>query len=94
MGSLTGLLKARGIEISGSDRALYPPMSTALEGWGIDVAEGFHPDHVLTRRPDLVVIGNAVRGDNPEALAAIEAGLPTPRFPMRSSISPWRRNTA
>ena len=80
MGSLAGLLKARGLEISGSDRALYPPMSTALAGWGIDVAEGFHPDHVLRRRPDLVVIGNAVRGDNPEALAAIEAGLPYASF--------------
>ena len=80
MGSLAGLLKARGLEITGSDRALYPPMSTALAGWGIDVVEGFHPDNVLRRRPDLVVIGNAVRDDNPEALAAIEAGLPYASF--------------
>ena len=80
MGSLAGLLKARGLEITGSDRALYPPMSTALAGWGIDVVEGFHPDNVLRRHPDLVVIGNAVRGDNPEALAAIEAGLPYASF--------------
>jgi len=58
MGSLAGLLRARGLEITGSDRALYPPMSTALARWGIDVIEGFRPENVLSRRPDLVVIGN------------------------------------
>ena len=41
MGSLAGLLKARGWEVTGSDRALYPPMSTALSSWSIPVAEGF-----------------------------------------------------
>jgi len=80
MGSLAGLLKARGIRVTGSDKALYPPMSTALEGWGIDVVEGFRPENVLERRPDLVVIGNAVRRDNPEAQAAIDAGLPYRSF--------------
>jgi UDP-N-acetylmuramate: L-alanyl-gamma-D-glutamyl-meso-diaminopimelate ligase len=80
MGSLAGLVKARGIEVTGSDKALYPPMSTALEGWGIPVEEGFSPAHVLDRRPDLVVIGNAVRRDNPEAQAAIDAGLPYRSF--------------
>ena len=81
MGSLAGLVKARGIEVTGSDRALYPPMSTALEGWGIPVTEGFAAENVLARRPDLVVIGNAVRPDNPEARAAIEAGLLYRSFP-------------
>jgi UDP-N-acetylmuramate: L-alanyl-gamma-D-glutamyl-meso-diaminopimelate ligase len=80
MGSLAGLVKARGLEVTGSDKALYPPMSTALEGWGIDVVEGFRPENVLERRPDLVVIGNAVRADNPEAQAAIDAGLPYRSF--------------
>jgi UDP-N-acetylmuramate: L-alanyl-gamma-D-glutamyl-meso-diaminopimelate ligase len=76
MGSLAGLLKARGIRVTGSDRALYPPMSTALERWQIPVHEGFDPEHVLGEKPDLVVIGNAVRPDNPEARAAIDAGIP------------------
>jgi UDP-N-acetylmuramate: L-alanyl-gamma-D-glutamyl-meso-diaminopimelate ligase len=81
MGSLAGLLKRRGLEVTGSDGVLYPPMSDALRAWGIPVFEGFHPDHVLGRRPDLVVIGNAVRPDNPEARAAIDAGLPHRSFP-------------
>ncbi|MCS5636054.1 MAG: UDP-N-acetylmuramate--L-alanine ligase [Myxococcota bacterium] len=81
MGSLAGLLRARGVEVTGSDRALYPPMSTALKTWGIEAIEGFRSENVLANPPDLVVIGNAVRDDNPEALAAIEAGLPYKSFP-------------
>ena len=80
MGSLAGLLKARGILVTGSDKKLYPPMSTALEDWGIDVVEGFAAQNVLGRRPDLVVIGNAVRPDNEEAIAVIESGLPFRSF--------------
>jgi UDP-N-acetylmuramate: L-alanyl-gamma-D-glutamyl-meso-diaminopimelate ligase len=81
MGSLAGLLKSRGLEVTGSDSDVYPPMSTALEAWGIPVAKGFRPENVMERRPDLVVIGNAVRADNPEARAAIDAGLPYLSFP-------------
>jgi UDP-N-acetylmuramate: L-alanyl-gamma-D-glutamyl-meso-diaminopimelate ligase len=80
MGSLAGLLKARGLHVTGSDKKLYPPMSTALADWGIDVVEGFSPENVLAERPDLVVIGNAVRPDNPEAIAAIDSGLPYRSF--------------
>jgi UDP-N-acetylmuramate: L-alanyl-gamma-D-glutamyl-meso-diaminopimelate ligase len=80
MGSLAGLLKARGIRVTGSDKQLYPPMSTALADWGIEVVTGFAPENVLADAPDLVVIGNAVRADNPEAIAAIDAGLPYRSF--------------
>jgi UDP-N-acetylmuramate: L-alanyl-gamma-D-glutamyl-meso-diaminopimelate ligase len=75
MGSLAGLLGTRGLKITGSDQALYPPMSTALEGWGIEVDEGFRAENIRERRPDLVVIGNAVRPENPEAREAIDSGL-------------------
>ena len=75
MGSLAGLLKSRGHTVTGSDEGVYPPMSTFLERLGIPVTIGFTPQNVLTRRPDLVVVGNAVRTDNSEARAAIAAGL-------------------
>ncbi|MCC6642313.1 MAG: UDP-N-acetylmuramate dehydrogenase [Deltaproteobacteria bacterium] len=81
MGSLAGLLEARGIEVTGSDENVYPPMSTELERRGIPVAMGFRAENVLARRPDLVVIGNAVRPSNPEARAAIEAGIAYRSFP-------------
>ncbi len=73
MGSLAGLLKARGFLVTGSDDELYPPMSTALEDWGIPVFSGFSADHLESDagQPDCVVIGNAVRADNPEARAAL-----------------------
>ena len=80
MGSLAGLLKARGIHVTGSDKKLYPPMSTALADWGIEVVEGFAPANVLDDKPDLVVIGNAVRAENPEAVAAIDSGTPYRSF--------------
>jgi UDP-N-acetylmuramate: L-alanyl-gamma-D-glutamyl-meso-diaminopimelate ligase len=81
MGSLAGLLKARGVRVTGSDQGRYPPMSTALERWGIPVSEGFRAEHVTDDPPDLVVIGNAVRPDNPEARAAIDEGYAYLSFP-------------
>ncbi len=81
MGSLAGLLKGRGHEVTGSDENVYPPMSTALERWGIPAAIGFRPENVQAKRPDLVVIGNAVRRENPEARAVIDGGIPYRSFP-------------
>jgi UDP-N-acetylmuramate: L-alanyl-gamma-D-glutamyl-meso-diaminopimelate ligase len=80
MGSLAGLLHARGVRVTGSDDHLYPPMSTLLASWGIPVHQSFRAEHVLQAEPDLVVIGNAVRPDNPEARAAIDEGLPYRSF--------------
>jgi UDP-N-acetylmuramate: L-alanyl-gamma-D-glutamyl-meso-diaminopimelate ligase len=81
MGSLAGLLKARGLQVTGSDEGLYPPMSTQLEAWGIPVREGFRAENVSDDPPDLVVIGNACRQDNPEARAAIDEGMRYLSFP-------------
>ena len=38
---------------------MYPPMSTQLEELGIELREGYHPEH-LQPKPDLVIIGNAL----------------------------------
>ncbi|HSL85178.1 MAG TPA: Mur ligase family protein, partial [Thermoanaerobaculia bacterium] len=69
MAPLACLLKGRGHRVRGSDRPLYPPMSTLLAGCGIEPLPGFDPAH-LEPRPDLVVVGNAVPRDNPEAVVA------------------------
>lgn len=81
MGALAGLCKRRGIQVTGSDGKLYPPMSTKLDEWGIEVDDGFRAENVLERDPDLVVIGNAVRADNPEAQAVLEHAVPHMSFP-------------
>ncbi|MCH2109122.1 MAG: Mur ligase domain-containing protein, partial [Polyangiaceae bacterium] len=46
MGSLAGLLKNLGHQVSGSDRHFYPPMGPALEEWGIDLKQGFSRKHI------------------------------------------------
>ncbi len=74
MGALACLLKEMGIAVTGSDHNVYPPMSTYLKSRGIAVAEGFDPSHV-EYGPDLVVVGNAVKKDNPEVGRAMEKGL-------------------
>jgi len=75
MGSLAGLLVEAGYEVRGSDQAVYPPMSTMLRDKGINLLEGFHPEH-LDERPDLVIVGNIATRTNPEAVAAAERGIP------------------
>lgn len=73
MGSLAGLFQAAGHEVSGADVAFDPPMGPALASWGIRCLTGFDPAH-LEPRPDLVVIGNVCRKDNPLARAVIDGG--------------------
>lgn len=74
MGSLAGLLRAAGHRVTGSDSAFYPPMGEQLSSLGVETFVGYDPAH-LDPRPDLVVIGNVCRRDNPEARAAIDDGM-------------------
>jgi UDP-N-acetylmuramate: L-alanyl-gamma-D-glutamyl-meso-diaminopimelate ligase len=80
MGSFAGLLKQAGHRVTGSDSAFYAPMGEALVRWGIETRTGFDPAH-LEPAPDLVVVGNVCRPDNPEARAAIDRGLTYMSFP-------------
>ncbi|MCG2750315.1 MAG: UDP-N-acetylmuramate:L-alanyl-gamma-D-glutamyl-meso-diaminopimelate ligase [Desulfobacteraceae bacterium] len=66
MGALACMLKDLGYQVTGSDNAVYPPMSTFLEEKGIALFSGYDGAH-LDEPPDLVVVGNAVGKDNPEA---------------------------
>ncbi len=80
MGTFAALLRARGFEVRGSDQNVYPPMSEKLRDWGIPYVEGYAAAN-LDPEPDLVVVGNAIRADNPEAAAARERGLNQASFP-------------
>jgi UDP-N-acetylmuramate: L-alanyl-gamma-D-glutamyl-meso-diaminopimelate ligase len=82
MGSFAGMLQAAGFEVTGSDENVYPPMSTQLAKWGIEVMTGYRPENLDRARPDLVVMGNVVRAVNPEAAAVRERGLPQVSFPQ------------
>jgi UDP-N-acetylmuramate: L-alanyl-gamma-D-glutamyl-meso-diaminopimelate ligase len=78
---LAALLLEEGHRVTGSDRALYPPMSTTLERLKIPVAEGFAPEHVPPGC-DVVVVGNAALRDNVEAAEAQRRGLPVLSLPQ------------
>ena len=80
MGAFAGLLRAAGHRVTGSDTNFYPPMGDALKAWGIETMTGFLPEH-LSPAPDLVVVGNVCRKDNPEARAAIDGGMRVRSFP-------------
>jgi len=80
MGAFAGLLRAAGHRVTGSDTAFYPPMGDALARYGVETMQGWDPAH-LDPAPDLVVVGNVCRKDNPEARAAIDRGLAYRSFP-------------
>src|SRR3954468_20177303 len=65
MASLAGMLKERGLRVTGSDAAAYPPMSDFLRDLGITVAQPFNATN-LEPAPDLIVVGNAISRGNVE----------------------------
>ncbi len=74
MGQLAKLLRDAGHDVSGSDVSFDPPMGPALEAAGIRCMPGWRAENI-TSDIELVVIGNAIRKDNVEALRTIELGL-------------------
>lgn len=74
MGSLAGLLRAKGHRVTGSDSGVYPPMSLLLDDLGIEWVDGFGEGN-LTPAPDRVVVGNAISRGNPELEAVLDRGL-------------------
>jgi len=74
MGSVAAMLRQKGFEVTGSDQAVYPPMSAFLKDQNIALMEGFHQSH-LQPAPDLVVIGNAVSRGNPEVETVLSRRL-------------------
>lgn len=80
MGALAGLLKEAGYVVYGSDRSVYPPMSTFLQEQKIPVHNGYSAKNLMPA-PDLVIPGNSCRPTHPEAAAAREQSLPQLSFP-------------
>lgn len=81
MAAMAGMLKASGYTVTGSDTGVYPPMSDFLKQSGIEATEGYDPKN-LTPRPDLVIVGNVITRQNPEARGLAEAAIPYLSFPQ------------
>jgi UDP-N-acetylmuramate: L-alanyl-gamma-D-glutamyl-meso-diaminopimelate ligase len=73
MGGIAALARAAGHRVTGSDRAVYPPMSTQLAALGIDLIEGYDPDQ-LALQPDVFVIGNVMSRGNALVEAILDSG--------------------
>ena len=75
MGGVAILAKSLGYKVTGSDKNVYPPMSTQLEEQGIELIQGFDPSQ-LDSQPDLVVVGNAMSRGNPCVEAVLDRQIP------------------
>ncbi len=65
MASLAGMLQARGHKVTGSDRQVYPPMSTQLEELGIKILDGYKAENAEIGA-DCTIVGNAISRGNAE----------------------------
>jgi UDP-N-acetylmuramate: L-alanyl-gamma-D-glutamyl-meso-diaminopimelate ligase len=75
MGGIAALARAAGHKVTGSDKNVYPPMSTQLESLGIEIVEGYEAAQ-LQPVPDCVVVGNAMTRGLPVIEAMLDQGLP------------------
>jgi UDP-N-acetylmuramate: L-alanyl-gamma-D-glutamyl-meso-diaminopimelate ligase len=80
MAALAGMLVDAGYTVTGSDTAVYPPMSDYLAKLKIPVMSGYVASN-LDSDPDLVIIGNVIRAEYAEAAAVLERDLPYCSFP-------------
>ncbi len=99
MGSFAAYLSRQGIEVTGSDNPLYPPMSEVLAAADVQVFEGFDPTvwQNAAVKPDWIVIGNVISRQNPEAQAVMVeggCGVPYSSLPemMEQFFLPLTRN--
>jgi len=74
MGGIALLARELGVEVSGSDANVYPPMSTQLAGAGIELQSGYAAAH-LEPAPDCAVIGNAMSRGNPAVEYVLNSGM-------------------
>ncbi len=81
MASLAGMLKQKGYLLTGSDQNVYPPMSHFLETLSIPIYEGYSPRN-LSPNLDLVIVGNVITKDNPEAIELSRLKLPYLSLPQ------------
>ncbi|MFN5961256.1 MAG: UDP-N-acetylmuramate:L-alanyl-gamma-D-glutamyl-meso-diaminopimelate ligase [Verrucomicrobiota bacterium] len=65
MGAVAAAMKERGFRITGSDSAVYPPISTFLESRGIALERGYRSANIPAKA-DVIVVGNAISRGNEE----------------------------
>jgi len=75
MGGVAALAREAGHEVTGSDRQVYPPMSTQLESLGVTIMDEDDPAQ-LENKPDEVIVGNVMSRGRGVVEALLNSGLP------------------
>ena len=75
MGGLALLARENGYTVTGSDRNIYPPMSTQLQGSGVPLTDGYDAAQ-LASVTGQIIVGNALTRGQPVIEAMLNAGLP------------------
>ncbi len=75
MAGIALLARESGIEVTGSDARVYPPMSTQLTEAGICLCEGYDTDS-LGDDIDMYIVGNAISRGNPQLEFILNHNLP------------------
>lgn len=76
MGSVAIACAHAGHSVTGSDTAVYPPMSDVLADAGIAWYEGYDAGRMVAASPDMIVIGNAISRGNAELEHTLSNRLP------------------
>src|ERR1700689_5386568 len=74
MGGIAAIARAAGFRVTGSDRNVYPPMSTQLRALGIELIEGYDAGQ-LELAADIVVVGNVMTRGMPVIEAMLDRGV-------------------
>lgn len=74
MGGIALLARASGIEVTGSDSKVYPPMSTMLKAEGVSIVDGYDPAQ-LPVDVDSIVVGNFMRRGMPVIERVLDQNL-------------------
>ncbi len=75
MGGVAQIARSLGHQVTGSDQNVYPPMSDQLTALGIELMNGYKPEH-LEPEPDLVIVGNTLSRGNSELESVLNRRLP------------------
>jgi UDP-N-acetylmuramate: L-alanyl-gamma-D-glutamyl-meso-diaminopimelate ligase len=80
MGTVAAMFRELGLQVTGSDQAVYPPMSDFLRDRGIVFHEGYAEKN-LSPKPDLAIVGNALSRGNPELETVLSHRIPFVSLP-------------
>lgn len=74
----------RGVNVTGSDKGFFPPVSTELEKQGVKFYAGWHPEKMFDGSDytdAIAIVGTASGTNNPELIFAKENNIPTYSYP-------------